>query len=101
MAKVSMVNREERRINAVKRDEPKREALRAVLKDVNASYEDKINARDALNKLPRDGSYTRVMNRCSFTGRPRGYHRKFGVSRNVLREMAAKGLLPGVRKASW
>lgn len=101
MAKVSMVNREEKRINTVKRDEAKREALRKVLKDVDASYEEKIEARDKLNKLPRDGSYTRVMNRCSFTGRPRGYHRKFGISRNVLREMAAKGMLPGVRKASW
>ena len=101
MAKVSMVNREEKRINSVKRDEAKREALRKVLKDVDASYEEKIEARDKLNKLPRDGSYTRVMNRCSFTGRPRGYHRKFGISRNVLREMAAKGMLPGVRKASW
>lgn len=101
MAKVSMVNREDRRTNAVKRDEGKRAALRQVLKDVDASYDDKINARDALNKLPRDGSYTRMKNRCSFTGRPRGYHRQFGVSRNVLREMAAKGMLPGVRKASW
>ena len=101
MAKVSMINREDNRTRLVKRDGEKRATLRAILKSATAGYDEKIEARDKLNKLPRDGAEVRGRNRCAFTGRPRGFHRAFGISRNVLREMGSKGLIPGLRKASW
>ncbi len=101
MAKTSMINREERRIHISERDAATREALRKVLKSESASYEEKIEARDKLNKLDVNGAKVRVRNRCQFTGRPRGYFRRFGVCRNVLREMASHGELPGVVKSSW
>ena len=78
MAKASMVNREIRRAKAAKKYAAKRAELRAIIKNVNTSEEDRIAARDRLNKLPRDGSSIRQRNRCKITGRPHGYYRKFG-----------------------
>ena len=101
MAKTCMLNREEKRAHVAQRDAAKREALKAQIVDQNADFDVRMAARDKLNKLDRNGAKVRQRNRCSFTGRPRGYHRAFGLSRNMLRELASKGLLPGVRKASW
>ena len=100
MAKVCMINREEKRAKVAKRDAEKRAALK---KEVIAAdtLESKLEAMAKLNKLDRNGAKVRSRNRCSFTGRPRGYHRTFGICRVMLREMASKGLLPGVRKGSW
>lgn len=101
MAKVCMINREKKRKQIHNRDAAKREALRAILKSESAGYDEKIEARDKLNKLPRDGARVRQRNRCSFTGRPHGYFREFGISRIALRTMANEGRLPGVKKSSW
>jgi small subunit ribosomal protein S14 len=89
MAKESMKARQRKREHMVKTYAAKRAALKEA-----GDYE-------GLQKLPRDASPTRLRNRCSATGRPRGYIRHFGISRNVFREMASKGLIPGVTKASW
>ena len=101
MAKRNMIEREKKRSQLVKKDEKKREKLREVLKDPKASYEDKQAASVTLQKLPRDGSYTRGRNRCSITGRSRGVYRKFGLARHKLREAAMRGEVPGLKKASW
>lgn len=101
MAKVSMINRELKRAQVTKRDTAKRDELKKMIIDESLSFEERMEARDKLNKMDVNGAKVRGRNRCSFTGRPRGYHRRFGVSRNVLREMASAGLLPGVRKGSW
>jgi small subunit ribosomal protein S14 len=96
-----MINREEKRAAVAKRDTAKRDALKAAVINESLSFTERMAARDKLNKLDRNGAEARGRNRCSFTGRPRGFHRAFGICRNVLRELASKGLLPGVRKASW
>jgi small subunit ribosomal protein S14 len=101
MAKRNMIEREKRRAKQVNKDDKKREKLRTVLKDPNASYEDKQAASVSLQKLPRDGSYTRQRNRCALTGRTRGVYRKFGLARHKLREAAMRGEVPGLKKASW
>ncbi len=101
MAKSSMVNRETKRMRLVKKYAAKREALKAIIKDQKASDEERLAARDKLNKLPRDGSPSRMRNRCKLTGRPHGYYRKFGLARNKLREAAMRGDVPGLVKASW
>ncbi|MFZ2620153.1 MAG: 30S ribosomal protein S14 [Alphaproteobacteria bacterium] len=101
MAKTCLINREEERRAIAKRDAAKRVALKAKITDENLSFEERMAARDTLNKLPRDGAKIRQRNRCAFTGRPRGVYSKFGICRNILRKMAAGGLLPGVKKGSW
>jgi len=101
MAKRNMIEREKRRTAQVNKDEKKREKLRLVLKDPNASYEDKQTASVTLQKLPRDGSYTRQRNRCAITVRTRGVYKKFGLARHKLREAAMRGEVPGLKKASW
>ncbi len=101
MAKVSVVNREKRRMKLVKRYASKRAGLRAIIKDMGLSEEERRAAREKLNKLPRDSSHVRLRNRCALTGRPRGYYRKFGLGRNKLREAAMRGDVPGLVKASW
>ncbi len=101
MAKLSMVNRERKRIKLVRRYAEKRSLLRSRVKNMNLSEEERLAARIALNKMPRDSSYVRQRNRCSETGRPHGYYRKFGLSRNKLREAAMSGHVPGLVKASW
>ena len=101
MAKKSMIQRELRRGRLAARDDAKRKKLRAIVKSLTASDDEKAAAVVKLQSLPRDGSVTRQRNRCSISGRPHGYYRKFGLSRNMLREAAMNGEIPGLRKASW
>lgn len=101
MAKTSMVNREIKRARLVARLGPKRVELKAIIKDMSKSDEERKEARLKLNKMPRDSSPSRMRNRCKITGRPHGYYRKFGLSRNKLREAAMQGHVPGLVKASW
>lgn len=101
MAKTSMVNRDIKREKLAKKFADKRTALKKVISSQDASYEDKIKAVEALQKLPRDSSPSRQRNRCELSGRPRGVYRKFGLGRNKLREATMRGDVPGLRKASW
>lgn len=101
MAKVSMVNREYKRLKEVKRQADKRDQLKKIIADPKSSDEAKREAVMKLNKLPRNGSPIRLRNRCALTGRPHGYYRKFGLGRNKLREAAMRGDVPGLVKASW
>ncbi len=101
MAKVSLINREQKRRDTVKKYAAKRAELKAILSNPKTSDEDRYAARVALQKLPRDASPVRVRNRCSLTGRPRGVFRKFGLARTKVREFAMRGEIPGVIKASW
>jgi small subunit ribosomal protein S14 len=101
MAKLAVKLREKKRRMTVDKFKAKRAALFEVLHDARASDEDKDAARAKLQKLPRDASPTRLRNRCALTGRPRGVYRKFGLGRNKLRELALRGEVPGVIKASW
>lgn len=101
MAKKSMIAREAKRKQLVKKYETKRRSLKEIIRNPNASLEDKESAQLKLQALPRDSSRTRVRNRCNLTGRPHGYYRKFGLSRNKLREATMRGDVPGVVKASW
>ena len=101
MAKVSMIQREKRRTKLVDRDFEKRVALRAILKDQDADFDQKMEASRKMQSLPRDSSPSRRRNRCQITGRPHGYYRKFGLSRNKLREAMMRGDIPGLTKASW
>ena len=101
MAKRSMLEREKKREKAVKKYAAKRQALKAIILDVNATEEEKWDAQMALQKLPRNSSPIRLMNRCGLTGRPHGYYRKFGLGRNKLREAAMRGDVPGLVKSSW
>ena len=101
MAKVSMINREKRRTKLVGKFADKRSKLKAIIADPEVGFEEKQQAMFALQKLPRDSSPVRQRNRCEITGRPRGFYRKFGLSRNKLREATMRGDVPGLRKASW
>ncbi|GMV68762.1 MAG: 30S ribosomal protein S14 [Pseudomonadota bacterium] len=101
MAKRSMVEREKRRAETVARFAAKRKALKATILDMSLDDETRFAAVDALAKLPRDSSPVRQHNRCQRTGRTHGYYRKFGLSRNKLREAAMFGEIPGLVKASW
>ena len=101
MAKVSMVEREKKRARIVKKYSKKRAELKAILKDMNASDDERWTAQLSLQKLPRDASPMRQRNRCRITGRPHGVYRKFGLCRNKLREAAMRGDVPGLVKASW
>ena len=101
MAKKSMIAREHKRIKMVLKFDVKRKALIEMIRDPKSSFEQKETAQIQLQKLPRDSSAIRVRNRCGITGRPHGYYRKFGLSRNKLREATMRGDVPGVVKASW
>lgn len=101
MAKVSMINREKRRTKLVGKYANKRTELKAIIADPEVGFEEKQHAMFSLQKLPRDSSPVRQRNRCQITGRPRGFYRKFGLSRNKLREATMRGDVPGLRKASW
>ena len=85
----------------VKNKWDKRHALKAVILDMSKPVEERLNAVDALNKLPKNSSPVRLKNRCQLTGRARGFLRKFKLSRLCFREMANQGLIPGIFKASW
>jgi small subunit ribosomal protein S14 len=101
MAKKSMIMRERKRAKLVARQAQKRAALKATIRSVHSSDEERAVAQAKLNALPRDGSPTRQRNRCAITGRPHGVYRKFGLGRNKLREAAMNGEIPGLTKASW
>ncbi len=101
MAKLSLIAREKKRERLVGLKREKRKALKAIIQDPSKGEEEHRDAQRALNKMPRNSSAVRLRNRCQLTGRSRGVLRKFKLSRLCFREMANKGLIPGVFKASW
>ena len=101
MAKTSLIEREKKREMLVKKYAPKRAELNAFIDDQSKSEEERFQARLKLQQLPRNSSPTRLRNRCELTGRPRGTYRKFGLARSKLREIAMRGEVPGMTKASW
>jgi small subunit ribosomal protein S14 len=101
MAKKSLIEKEKRREKKVNSGWEKRAKLRQLAKDLTISDEERTQAQIQLNKMPRDSSYIRKRNRCQLTGRPRGFLRKFKLSRLCFRELANTGMIPGVVKASW
>ncbi|MEJ7934295.1 30S ribosomal protein S14 [Sphingobium sp. AN558] len=101
MAKLSSINKNERRKKLVKKYAGKYARLRAVADDKSADDSDRLMARLKMAEIPRNGNPTRVRNRCEVTGRPRAYYRKFRLCRIQLRDLANKGLIPGVTKSSW
>jgi len=101
MAKLSIVLREQKRRKLVAKFKSKRAELLATINNTRASDEERVAARAKLQQLPRNASPVRLRNRCALTGRPRGYFRKFGLGRNKLREIALRGEVPGLVKASW
>ena len=101
MSKKSLIERERKREKLVGLKREKRQELKKKIIDPNVSEEEHYEARIALNKMPKNSSKVRLRNRCQLTGRPRGFYRKFKISRICFREMASHGLIPGVVKASW
>ena len=101
MAKLALKLRDQKRRQTVEKFKARRAALMDIIQDPRASDEAREEARAKLQKLPRDASPVRLRNRCALTGRPRGVYRKFGLGRNKLRELAMRGEVPGVIKASW
>jgi small subunit ribosomal protein S14 len=101
MAKLALINRQEKREKLVAKYAKKRETLQSIIDNARTSDEDRFAARLKLQALPRNSNKTRLRNRCALTGRPRGYFRKFGLGRNKLREYAMRGEIPGIVKASW
>jgi small subunit ribosomal protein S14 len=101
MAKLALINREAKRAKLVKKYAAKRAELKAIIENVKLTEEERMNARLALQKLPRNSSPTRQRNRCQITGRPRGVFSKFGLARAKVREFAMRGEIPGIVKASW
>ena len=101
MAKKSSIEKNARRAKLTKQLTPRRVRLKAIARDRDAAPEDRFEAQLKLSELPRNSSQTRLRNRCALTGRPRGVYRKFGLGRNKLRDLALKGEVPGIIKASW
>lgn len=101
MAKRCMIEKEKRRANLAKRYKKRRDELREIVRSLETSLDEKMNAQKKLQKLPRDSSRCRRRSRCIITGRSRGVYRRFGLSRHKLREFAMEGIIPGLRKASW
>lgn len=101
MAKLALINREAKRAKLVQKYAAKRAELKAVINNAKLSEEERMNARLALQKLPRNANPTRQRNRCQITGRPRGVFSKFGLARAKVRELAMRGEIPGIVKASW
>jgi small subunit ribosomal protein S14 len=101
MAKKSSINKNEKRKAMTKRFAPKYAKLKAIANDKTADDSDRLMARLKMAALPRNGNPTRIRNRCELTGRPRAYYRKFRLCRVQLRDLANKGLIPGVTKSSW
>ena len=100
MAKLALINKQKKREKMVAQYAKKREAIKAKM-SVNATPEERMDAMKKLAKLPRNANPTRLHNRCSITGRARGFSRLFGLCRQQVRTMASEGKLPGVRKSSW
>lgn len=101
MAKKSKIVTNEKRVHKAAAQKERRDELRERSLDMSLSLEERMEARVALSLLPRNGSITRVRNRCKVTGRPRGYSRRLGISRVLLRRLAHEGVLPGLNKSSW
>jgi len=101
MAKLSLINRDLKRRETVKKYAAKRAEIVAVINNVKLTDEERYAARLKLQLLPRDSSPVRLRNRCALTGRPRGVYRKFGLGRSKVREFAMRGEIPGMVKASW
>ncbi len=101
MAKKSQVARQKKRERMVKAKCEQRKALKEIILDMGKPIDERLAAVDSLNKMPKNSSKTRLRNRCQFTGRSRGFLRKFKLSRLCFREMANQGLIPGIVKASW
>lgn len=101
MAKLALINRQQKREKLVVKFSAKREKLKAVIQDQSLTDEQRFEARLQLQALPRNANPTRLRNRCALTGRPRGVFSKFGLARGKLREIAMRGEIPGVVKASW
>jgi small subunit ribosomal protein S14 len=101
MAKLAVVNRDQKRRKTVAKFAARRAALLAIINDAKRSDEERQEAREKLQQMPRNSSPVRLRNRCKLTGRPRGVFRKFGLGRNKLREIALRGEIPGLIKASW
>jgi small subunit ribosomal protein S14 len=101
VAKLALIEREKKRARLAAKYAPKRAELKAVIDDASKSDEERYFARLALQQLPRNSNPTRKRNRCAITGRPRGTFRKFGLARGKIREIAFRGEIPGLTKASW
>ena len=101
MAKISVIEREQKRVLMVKKFLKRRSALRTALKDLDSTPEQMRALRLQFQKLPRNSSPVRLHSRCKITGRPHGFYRKFGLARNKIREAAMRGDIPGLVKASW
>ena len=101
MAKTAVVNRDKKRRATVKKYAARRKELLEIINNLRFSPEDRYAARQKFQRLPRDASPVRLRNRCSLTGRPRGVYKKFGLGRAKLRDIAMRGEIPGVIKASW
>src|SRR3984893_4184132 len=101
MAKKSSIARQKKRERMVRNSWDKRKALKGIILDMTKPIEERLQAVDALNKMPKNSSPVRLKNRCQLTGRARGFLRKFKLSRLCFREMANQGLIPGIVKASW
>ncbi|HVS63196.1 MAG TPA: 30S ribosomal protein S14 [Thermoanaerobaculia bacterium] len=101
MASKAAISKNEKRMQMVENRRERRQELKEIIRDPKTPEEERQLAIRQLNQLPRDSSAVRVRNRCFLTGRPRGYYRKFGLSRIALRDLALRGELPGVTKSSW
>ena len=101
MAKKSMIMRERKRVATVKRYAARRAEYKRVIRDPNSTDDEREQAQLKLQALPRNASPVRMRNRCAVSGRPKGFYRKFGLGRNMLREAAMRGEIPGLSKASW
>ncbi len=101
MAKLALINREKKRAKLVKKFTNKRISLKQIIDDQSKTEEERYEARLKLQALPRNANPTRQRNRCALTGRPRGTFRKFGLGRIKVREVAMRGQIPGMTKASW
>ena len=101
MAKLAVINRQAKRVAVVKKYAEKRKALLSIIQDPKATDDARDQARAKLQAQPRDASPVRLRNRCALTGRPRGVYSKFGLGRSKLRDIAMRGEVPGMTKASW
>jgi small subunit ribosomal protein S14 len=101
MAKTNMIERDKRRVQTAKKYAARRAKLKETIRSPKSSADERAAAQVALQSLPRDASPTRQRNRCAITGRSRGVYRKFGLARSKIREVAARGEIPGLAKASW
>ena len=101
MAKISAINKNNKRIKLSEKYYKKRESLKKIIMNKNISFEERFKAQQKLSKLPRNSAKTRVMNRCQITGRPHGVYRKLKISRIALRQLGLEGKIPGMVKSSW